>query len=44
MSVQSQQMQIVRETLSQKKYITQKSAGGVAEGVGSEFKPQYQKK
>jgi hypothetical protein len=31
------------ETLSQK-YLTQKRAGGVAQGVGPEFKPQYRKK
>jgi hypothetical protein len=32
--------QIVHKTLSQKKPIT-KRAGGVAQGVGPEFKPQY---
>jgi hypothetical protein len=32
--------QIVLETLSGKK-TSQKRAGGVAEGVGHEFKPQY---
>jgi hypothetical protein len=42
-AVQSQPGQIVHETLSQKKPIT-KRAGGVAQGVGPEFKPQYCKK
>jgi hypothetical protein len=36
--VQSQSGQIVYETLSQKNQ-TQKISGGVAQGVGSEFKP-----
>jgi hypothetical protein len=36
-------MQIVRETLP-RKYTSQKSAGGVAQGVGPEFKPQYHRK
>jgi hypothetical protein len=35
--------QIVRETLSQK-HPSQKRAGGVAQGVGPEFKPQYCRK
>jgi hypothetical protein len=35
--------QIDHETLSQKN-TSQKRAGGVAQGVGPEFKPQYQKK
>jgi hypothetical protein len=35
--------QIVLKTLSQK-YPTQKGAGRVAQGVGPEFKPQYQQK
>jgi hypothetical protein len=35
--------QIVRETLSQKNP-SHKRAGGVAQGVGPEFKPQYHKK
>jgi hypothetical protein len=35
--------QIVPETLSQKNP-SQKRSGGVAQGVGPEFKPQYQKK
>jgi hypothetical protein len=35
--------QIVFETLSQK-YPSQKRIGGVAQSVGSEFKPQYRKK
>jgi hypothetical protein len=39
-SVQSQTGQIVCETLSQK-YPSQKKAVGAAQGVGSEFKPQY---
>jgi hypothetical protein len=34
---------MVLETLSQKKPITKK-AGGVAQGVGPKFKPQYHKK
>jgi hypothetical protein len=40
--VQSQPRQTIRETLSQKKKkkITKKSAGGVAHGVGTEFKTQ----
>jgi hypothetical protein len=42
--VQSQPGQIVLETLSGKKLITKMGAGRVAQGVGSEFKPQYQKK
>jgi hypothetical protein len=41
--VQSQPRQIVCETLSQKNP-SQKRAGGVAQGVGPEFKPQYCKK
>jgi hypothetical protein len=36
----SQPGQIVRKTLSQK-YLSQKWAGGVAQGVGPEFKHQY---
>jgi hypothetical protein len=40
MAVQSQPGQIVHETLSRKNP-PQKCAGGVAEGVGPEFKPQY---
>jgi hypothetical protein len=42
-SVHSQSRQIVHQTLSQK-YSSQKRAGGVIQGVGPEFKPQYQKK
>jgi hypothetical protein len=42
-AVQSQPRQIVPETLSRKNP-SQKRAGGVAQGVGPEFKPQYQKK
>jgi hypothetical protein len=34
---------VVSKTLSQKKK-SQKTAGGVAQGVGPEFKPQYCKK
>jgi hypothetical protein len=34
---------IIRETLSQKK-THQKKGGGVAQGAGPEFKPQYHKK
>jgi hypothetical protein len=40
--VQSQPQQIVLETLSQKTP-SLKRAGGVAQGVGPEFKPQYRK-
>jgi hypothetical protein len=40
--VQSQPRQIVFETLSQKNS-SQKRAGGVAQGVGPEFKLQYSK-
>jgi hypothetical protein len=43
-TVQSQLGQIVCETLSQKKKKSQKRAGGVAQGVGPEFKPQYHNK
>jgi hypothetical protein len=42
--VQSQPGQTVHKTLSQKKKPFTKRAGGVAEGVGPEFKPQYCKK
>jgi hypothetical protein len=38
--VQSQPGQIVRKTITWKKP-SQKRAGGVAQGVGPEFKPQY---
>jgi hypothetical protein len=41
--VQSQPRQIVRKTLSQKNP-SQKRAGGVAQGVGSEFNTQYHQK
>jgi hypothetical protein len=41
--VQSQLQQIVHETLSWKNP-SQKRAGGVAQGVGPEFKLQYRKK
>jgi hypothetical protein len=41
--VQSQPRQVVPKTLSQKP-LSQKWAGGVAQGVGPEFKPQYRKK
>jgi hypothetical protein len=41
--VGSQPRQIIRETLSQKTP-TQKRGGGVVQGVGPEFKPQYCKK
>jgi hypothetical protein len=40
--VQIQPRQIVHKTLSQKKKNITKKAGEVAQGVGSEFKPQYQ--
>jgi hypothetical protein len=39
--VQSQPWQIVLETLSWKKKFTKKRAGGVAQGKGSNLKPQY---
>jgi hypothetical protein len=43
--VQSQPGQIVQESPSQKKKKTfRKTAGGVAQGVGPEFKRQYRKK
>jgi hypothetical protein len=39
-TVQSQPRQIVQETLSQKKtHHKKKRAGGVAQGIGPEFKP-----
>jgi hypothetical protein len=41
-TVQSQPRQVTPETLSQK-YPTHKRAGGVAQRVGPEFKPQYSK-
>jgi acyl-CoA synthetase (AMP-forming)/AMP-acid ligase II len=41
--VGSQPRQIVCETLSRKN-LSQNRAGGVAQGVGPEFKPQYYKK
>jgi hypothetical protein len=41
--VRSQPGQIVCETLSRKK-LSRKRAGGVAQGVNPEFKPQYCKK
>jgi hypothetical protein len=41
--IQSQPRQIVHETLSQNDQ-SQKRTGGVAQGVGPEFKPQYHKK
>jgi hypothetical protein len=41
--VQSQPRQIVLKTLSQKNP-SQKRAGGVAQGLGPEFKPQYHQK
>jgi hypothetical protein len=42
--VRSQSGQIVCETLSQKNNPSQKRAGGVAQGIGPEYKPQYCKK
>jgi hypothetical protein len=42
-TVQSHTRQIVHETLTQKNP-QQKMAGGVAQGIGPEFKPQYHKK
>jgi hypothetical protein len=41
---QCQPGQIVRKTLSQKNPSQKKRPGGVAQGVGPEFKPQYLKK
>jgi hypothetical protein len=43
-AVQSQPGQIVCEILPQKKKKSQKRAGGVVQGVGSEFKPHTTKK
>jgi hypothetical protein len=43
-TVQSQPRQTVRETLSQKTLSQKKWAGGVAQGKGPEFKPQYHQK
>jgi hypothetical protein len=42
--VQSQLGQIVFKTLSQKKKHHKNRAGGVAQGIGPELKPQYRKK
>jgi hypothetical protein len=42
-TVQSQPRQIVHETLSQK-ILHKNRAGGVAQGEGPEFKPQYHNK
>jgi hypothetical protein len=42
-TIQSQPRQIAQGTLSQKK-TSQKRDGGVAQGVGSESKPQYRPK
>jgi hypothetical protein len=39
--VRSQPGQIVHENLSQKYLTPKKRAGGVAQGIDSEFKPQY---
>jgi hypothetical protein len=36
-------VQTVHETLPQKETLHKKRAGGVAQGVGPEFKPQYRK-
>jgi GTPase Era involved in 16S rRNA processing len=41
--VQSQPRKIISEMLS-RKYLSQKSASGVAQGVGPEFKPSNTKK
>jgi hypothetical protein len=41
--VRSQPRQIVHKSLSRERS-SQKRAGGVAQGVGPEFKPQYHKK
>jgi hypothetical protein len=43
MTIQSQPGQIVCETLSQKNP-SRKRTGGVAQGEGPKFKPQYRKK
>jgi hypothetical protein len=43
-TVQSQPTQIVHKTLSWKKTHHKKRVGGVAQGVGPEFKLQYCKK
>jgi hypothetical protein len=40
-AVRSQPRQIVCKTLSYLEKKSQKRAGGVVEGVGPEFKPQY---
>jgi ribosomal protein L32E len=40
-AVQSQMAQIVHETLSRKKKKITKKGGGVAQGIGPEFRPQY---
>jgi hypothetical protein len=42
-TVQSQPGQMVHKTLSRKKN-HKKRAGGMAQGIGPEFKPQYHKK
>jgi hypothetical protein len=42
-TVQSQLRQIVQETLSRKTFHKNR-AGGVAQGEGTKFKPQYHKK
>jgi hypothetical protein len=42
-AVQSQPRQIVCEPLF-RKYLTQKKSGGVTQGEGPEFKPQYHQK
>jgi hypothetical protein len=39
-AVQSQPGQLVQETSSQKKNPSQKRAGGMAQSIGPEFKPQ----
>jgi hypothetical protein len=41
--IQSQPKQIVHETLSQKT-LHKNRAGGEAQGIGLEFKPQYYKR
>jgi hypothetical protein len=43
MEVRSQPKQTVCKTLSQKN-LSQKRAGGVTQGIGPEFNPQYRKK
>jgi hypothetical protein len=43
-TVQSQPGQMVHKTLSEKTHDRNRGAGGVAQGVDPEFKPQYRQK